>query len=319
MPSQHGYYQQLIYASLARGKYTIEGFQLLGQRLAAIARHAYLAHQIDAVEQVSQLMLALPIADQLEYVARYYQALCTWRRGDRDGARRSLERVVEEAPQQYRARALQIIGLTYQESGEVDAAFPFYVAAGRAAANCDLLALAESQEMIAVVRSIHGDHKQALADLERLFPLVRALGKYYPSSYYDLLNNLAVELGEVGRIAEAEAACAITLASPLAALHPNWSETRDELSAKRVSATPSVVAVNRSPEAAPAPHAGPERRPQPVARLALFSWPACKKTFLQRASNTIAVTAAIPGDEITRSILERVLISTGPRAPPARA
>jgi tetratricopeptide (TPR) repeat protein len=241
--NQQGYFQQLIYASLARSKYTIEGFRLLGEQLSTIARHAYLAKQMDAVEQVSQLMLALPLSDQLESVARYYEALCTWRRGDRDAARRSLERVAEESPQQYRARALQIIGLTYHECGDVDAACPFYVAAGRAAVNCDLLAAAESQEMIAVVRSTHGDHKQALADLENLFPLVRALGKYYPSSYYDLLNNLAVELGEVGRIAEAEAACAITLASPLAVLHPNWSETRDEIATKRQSATPSVVAV----------------------------------------------------------------------------
>jgi hypothetical protein len=122
--NQHGYHRQLIYASLARGKYTIEGFQLLGQQLAAIARHAYLARQMDAVERATQLMLALPISDQLESIARYYQSLCIRQQGDYDGARRLLERVVEETTPQYRARALQIIGATYHESGEPDLALP---------------------------------------------------------------------------------------------------------------------------------------------------------------------------------------------------
>lgn len=296
-------------------------------------------------------MLALPLSAQLESVARYYQALCTWRRGDRDGARRSLERVSEESPQQYRARALQIIGLTYHECADVDAALPFYVAAGKAAANCDLLAAAESQEMIAVVRSIHGDHEQALADLEKLFPLVRTLGKYHPSSYYVFLNNLAVELGEVGRIAEAEAACAITLASPLAALHLNWAETRNEIAAKRKTASPSVVAIHRvlegdrthdtdrareghrateadraneahraieaerATDAALATQAQSQRQPKPFSALA-FSSQASNKDFFQRSIIKFpARTTTAPNN--AASILDRVLICVGPRAPPS--
>jgi tetratricopeptide (TPR) repeat protein len=317
--NQHGYYRQLIHSSLARSIYTIEGFQGLGQQLLAVARHAWAAKHLNGVEQASRAMLALPIADQLEGIARYYQALCTWRRGHIDSARQSLERVVEEAPPQYRARALQIIGLTYHECGEVDAALPFYLAAAGGAANGALPTLIESQRLTAVVRSIHGDHKRALADLEGLFPLVRAIARYFPVLYYEFLNSLAVELGEAARIPEAEAALAIALASPFASAYPEWSETRDEIAAKRLSATPSVVAVNRAPEVGPAPHSEPERKQQPVTRLALSSWPARKKTFLQRASKTIAVTSAIPLDGITQSILHRVLICIGPRAPPAHS
>ena len=168
--AQHTYYQRLILASLTRSVYTTQGFQLLGRQLESIARHAYLARQMDAVEQASQIMLALPISGQLKTAARHYQALCTKRKGDFDGARRLLERVVEETNSQYRARALQVIGLTHHARGEADAALPFYIAAGKAAADCDSLTVAESQKMIAVVRSIRGDHKQALDDLERLFP-----------------------------------------------------------------------------------------------------------------------------------------------------
>ncbi|MEK6410860.1 MAG: tetratricopeptide repeat protein [Acidobacteriota bacterium] len=315
--SQYDYFQQLIYASLARNVY-VGRFQVLGRQLAAIARHAHLVRQMDAVEQASQVMLALPISSQLKGIARYYQALCIKHQGDFDGARRSLERAAEEATPQYRARALLTIGATYYESGELDAALPFYLAAGRGACERDLLTLVESQRMTAVVRSVHGDHRQALGDLERLFPLVRAIGKYYPAAYYDFLNSLAVELGEVGRIADAKAALSIALASPFARAYPEWSETRDEIAARRVSATPSVVAFNRAPEAAPSPQAAPERKPKPVSKLALLRWPACKKIFLQRALKTIAVTSAIPHAGITQSILDRVLICIGPRAPPAR-
>jgi tetratricopeptide (TPR) repeat protein len=314
--NQHGYYRQLIHASLARSIYTSEGFQVLAQQLVAVARHAWAAKHLNAVEQASQLMLALPLSTQLEGVARYYQALCTWRQGDIDSARQSLERVVEEAPQQYRARALQIIGLTYHECGEVDAALPFYMAAGRGAPNGDLRTLVESQRLTAVVRSIHGDHKQALADLERLFPPVRAIARYFPVLYYEFLNSLAVELGEAGRIPEAEAAVAIALASPFASAYPEWSETRDEIAARRVSATPSVVATNRVSEAASSPRPEPERKPKRVRNLAVI-WPVCKRSFLQRASKRIAVTSAIPHDGITQSILEQLARCIRSRAPPA--
>ena len=259
-------------------------------------------------------MLTLPLSDQLESVARYYEALCTWRRGDTDAARRSLERVIEESPQQYRARALQIIGLTYHECGDVDAAVPLYVAAGKAAANCDLLTAAYSQSMTAVVRSLHGDHQRALADLEKLFPVFREVCKYYPAPYYEFLNSLAVELGEVGRIAEAEAACAIALASPFAAVYPNWTETRDEIVAKRVCATPSVVAVQRVLKAAASPLANPQRKSKPVIWFGR-SFLADSRDFFQRSIIPISAIARI-ALKATR-ILDRVLACIGPRAPPS--
>lgn len=308
--SQHSYYHRLIQASLVRSALTSEG---LGSQLASVARHAYCAKQMDAVDQASRLMLAVPVSDQLKGVARYYQALCRWQRGEIHSPRQ-FEQAVAVTPPYFRARTLQAIGLVYHESGDVDAALPFYLAAAKAASNCDPLTLAVSHRMIAVVRSVCGDHKQALADLENLFPLVRSVGKCYPSSYYDYLNSLAVELAEVGRITEAEQACAIALASPFAGVHPNWTETRDEIAARRVAATPSVVAVHRAFEAARSSPAQPRRKPKPLGTLALI-WPRRKKTSVQRASG-IAAFATVPHDETTQAILDRVLICVGSRAPP---
>lgn len=306
--AQRSFHQRLIYFLLSRSLCSTEDFELLGRQLANIARHAYFAKQVEALDQASQIMLALPISAQLRSVAQHYQALCEKQKGDFESARKLLERVIEKAPPQYKARALQAIGATYHEQGKIEDALPFYAAAGKAAINCDPLTLAGSQGMIAVVRSIHGDHKQALDDLERLFPLVQAIGKQYPAFYYEYLNSLAVELGEVGRIDEAKAACAITLASPFSAVYQNWSETRDELEAKRTSATPSVVAVSAAPASAPLPK--PARNLKPAPALAIV----CLKRNIFFIQISIAITITV----ITRNILDRMRYCLHPRGPPVR-
>lgn len=324
---------------------------MLGEQLAIIARHAYLAKKMDAVEQASQLMLALPIADQLEGIAKYYQALCTWRRGDISDARRSLEGVAEESTPQYRARALQIIGLTHHDRGELDAALAFYIAAGKASLNCDFLTHVESHRMMAVIRSCHGDHSQALAHLEKLFPSVRAAAKASPVLYYDYLNSLAVELGEVGRLEEAQAALSVSLASPFAPAYQEWSETRDEIAAKRKAASRSVVAIHlvsednrtteddrthetdrareahrtteanrtheakRARDAALAKQAQSQRQPRRFCVLAFKSSPSNKDFFQRSIIKFPAKTTTAPNN--AASILDRVLICVGPRAPPS--
>jgi tetratricopeptide (TPR) repeat protein len=303
------YYQRLLYSLLARNLYTTESLQVLGRQLAEIARHAYFAQQMDAVEQASQVMLALPISRELKAVALYYQAICTWRRGHADKARQMLERVTEESTT-YRARAWLTIGATYFGQGKVDAALPFHLAAGRAARECDLLTLAESQRMIAVAHSIYGDHKQALDDLERLFPLVRAVGKHYPAIYYGYLNSLAVELGEVDRLDEAQAVCSVALASPFAAVYPEIAQTRAEIAAKRTATTPSIVAVSITPE--PTPQAQTAQQAKPVCTLA-FLWLARKNSVLQ---TSIAIASAIRLIESIQTVLNRVRFCIQPRSPP---
>jgi tetratricopeptide (TPR) repeat protein len=312
--NQHAYYRQLIQSLLVRSADAVEGLQVLGKQLETIAKQACLSKQMGAVEQACQLMLALPLSAQFESLAQYYQALCTWRRGDTQSARRSLEHLVEKAPPEYRARALQIIGLTYHETGDIDTALPFYVQAGKAAARGDFATLVESQRMTAVVRSINGDHKRALADLENLFSPVRAISRYFPVLYYELLNSLAVELCEVGRLAEAEAALSISLSSSFASAYPEWAETRDEILAKRTSATRSVVAIDR-PRELELPRPAVARRTSRAPRVTLR--PSVeKRNLLQRASSTNSSEVAISTVALAHFILERLLISTGPRAPP---
>ena len=314
---QPGYFQQLIHVLLARHVYTVEGFQYLGRQLVAITRQAYLGRQMDVVEQVSQIMLALPISDEFRNLALYYQAHGLSRQKDFSQARQLFETIAEKATPEYRASALQYIGATYFDNGQPDAALPFYLTAGKVAADCDLLTYIKSQKMTAVVRSLHGDHKQALALLENLFPLVRTIGKYYPAAYYDFLNSLAVELGEVGRLGEAKAACSIALASSFAPAYPEWAETRDELEAKRTSATPSIITFSQAPVATSAPNPEPKANVA-QAKAVAFIWLSGNQVF-QRAITLIAASMAIVSSEPTQRTLDRLGKSIRARAPPAHS
>jgi hypothetical protein len=170
---------------------------------------------------------------------------------------------------------------------------------------------------ISHVKSDTGDHKGALAILESISPLVQTVSRQNPLYFYFYHNELAVEFAELNRIAEAEAASAIALASPFASAYPEWAETRQELEAKRTSATPSIVAINRTPEAEPSSQVEPQRTPQRSRSLSP-KWLASEKTSVQRASITIVASAVVAHDGLTQSILDRVRISIRPRAPPAR-
>lgn len=312
--AQRSYYQRLIYFLLSRSIYTAEGIQLLGRQLADIARDADFARQIDAVEQASQIMLALPISGPLKSVAHHYQALCAKRKGDYDGARRLLERVAEKATPQYRARALQVIGSTYHEQGKIEMALPFYIAAGKAASDCDLSTLVESQRNIAIIHSIQGDHSRALLEIENLFPLVRLIAKRYPLLYYSFLNSLAVELGELGRINEAESACSIVLASPFAAIYTEIAQTRDELAAKRTAATPSIVAITVAPKLALPVQ--PSRKVRQSRSLAI-NWLARAKISFQRSRQLIVAVAATALIGTIQNFFDRLRHSINPRSPPS--
>ena len=258
----------------------------------------------------------LPTASARQ-VGQYYQALATRQNGRIDEALSLLETVADDAPLVYRARAIQALGAIYHRQGRHDEALRLYPEALRVASRDDgrdllttLLVLLE----ISCIKSEIGDHRGALADYQSLSPLVRIVARENPVYFYGYHNELAIEFGEFGRTAEAEAACAIALASPFAPAYPEWSATRDEIAAKRTAATPSIVAVNRTPETEPSPQVQPQRQTKPSKSLAL-SWLASDKTSFQRSINPIPAIATTALSAI--SIIDRVLICIAPRAPPA--
>ncbi|MGA9770163.1 MAG: hypothetical protein WBV94_14070 [Blastocatellia bacterium] len=66
--------------------------------------------------------------------------------------------------------------------------------------------------------------------MESLVPLIKHAS---PRLYYDFLNSYAVELGEVGRMDEAENASGLTIASPFAPYYPEWQATFSEIRSNR--------------------------------------------------------------------------------------
>jgi tetratricopeptide (TPR) repeat protein len=326
--------RQAVISQLAYTANSRHVFNGLAQRLVQLAEHSFGMRDMDSLREASLVLLNLP-TDEARKIGQYYQALAVRRSGKIDESLPLLESVADNAPLAYRARALQTLGAIHHAKGRIDEALRLYPDANRAASpknGRDLLTTLLVNLDISCIKSEMGDHRGALADYENLSPLVQIVARQNPLYFYLYHNELAIEFAELGRIAEAEAACAVALASPFAAAYPEWSDTRDEIAAKRQAASPSVVAIHQVPEvdrtreadritevhrateADRATKAEPQLKPKPVIKFA-FSFPASNKDFFQRSTITVPARAAIALNAV--SILDRVLICVGSRAPPS--
>jgi tetratricopeptide (TPR) repeat protein len=201
-------------------------------------------------------MLTLPLSRELESVAQYYRALSLNRggRGDITSAESLFEKAADSGSTLYKARAMAALGTNCLASGDANCAMSFYrevmaiLARDRVP---DPMTCYVATRMTAVIRGMNGDHRGALADLEKMFPLVRIASSQQPYAYYDYLNTLAVELCEAGRLEEARRASEIALASPFASAYPEWRETRGEIELKgRCSFRSTVAFTQRTPQSA---------------------------------------------------------------------
>jgi hypothetical protein len=314
--SRSGLLRHIVTRHFSLTVHSHELFVELTNALIHLAEQAYTRRDPDALEEISSVLMNLPI-DTARQVGLYYHALAVNRRGQRDEAETLLEMVVGDAPIAYRARAIQTLGTNLHDKGRLDEALTFQLQALRLAsdrnANGLQTTLLASLE-IATIKSLNEDHKGALAILESLSPLVRVVSRRNPLYFYFYHNELAVDFAELGRLSEAEAACAIALASPFAPAYPEWSETRDEIAAKRTSSTPSVIGVNRALTAQPSPKIEPQRLRRGSRRRFLGARLGSGKDSFQRS--TIPIPATITTPLSVMGIRDRVLICIGPRAPP---
>jgi len=228
---QEGFYQQFA-SKLARRINSRQVFENLAQRLIAIADRAYVIRRMEVVEQASRMLMNLPLPRHYESVCQYYIALCLGRQRKFADAGLLLEQIVEETPSQHRPKVIISLAGSYFDRGNFQSALPLYIEAGKASLDGnrpDICTAIHSQKMIAVLKSIDGNHQGALDDLEKLFPLAHSVSRSNGPLFCDFLNSYAVELTEVGRLPEALNVIRIVLASPFASAYPEWRETGEDI------------------------------------------------------------------------------------------
>ena len=241
-----GFYQQI--SQLAKEAHNRDALRTLGNDFIALTEHVYILRRMNTVEELVNLVQASPLPDDYKRTAEFYKAVCAGRKGETAKAVSLFEGAAENAPVQYRARALASLGtISLWNTADTGSAIKFFNEASYVAHKHagDLNTLVNTQRMIAVVKSMNGDHEAALADLESLFPMVRAAALRHPHTYYDYLNSLAVEMGETGRFEEALNASHIALSSPFGNSYFEWRETQADILMKARRSSRSVVAAGR--------------------------------------------------------------------------
>ncbi|MGH9822297.1 MAG: hypothetical protein ACREDR_03410 [Blastocatellia bacterium] len=213
------------------------------------------------IQPLAQAMLASSLQTGAENVFRFYIAQSLAFQGRHSEAEALLIAIEDKAPPSYRPRVLLSMAAVRQDLGDPQSAARLCREAVAATSSRDYLTLLQASRILAVARSMNGDNVSALAHLERLTPLARHIGNYYPADYLNHLNSLAVELGQAGRIDEARRASRIAVSSPLTAGYPEWLATSRELETlPRRAFVPFTIALG-APEPEQKPDLLPESSP----------------------------------------------------------
>jgi len=203
-----------------------ESFEQATRRLLRLCELAHGARDYVALDAISQALASIPFAPA-QNAATYYAAIIAKRDGDFDRAVDLLAPL--DAP-----RAVQTLATIHEAKGHHADAARLYVEALRTARAVDPLTVINATIQLSAIKSSAGDHHAALADLQAIAPLVRTFSRLHPHLFYQLHNELAVELAAVGQIDEARAAVAVAIASPIAEAYPEWRETAREVAPARV-------------------------------------------------------------------------------------
>jgi tetratricopeptide (TPR) repeat protein len=220
----------------------IKDIAYLTRGFIRLAEIAYGQRDLHVLANISAMLCGLP-GREAQSAGLYYQAILLRRARKYEASKRLLEHISASAPPVLKARALQTLGTVYEAQGEWDEAIGLYTEALRTARDVDGFTVFGAIGQLAVIKSITGDHKAALSDIQSLWPVVRSLSPHQPHVFFQFHNELAVELVAVGKIKEASAACRIAMASPIALAYPEWQETAAEIAEQQPSKAMVAVAL----------------------------------------------------------------------------
>jgi len=329
--------QYTILNRLARSRNSQQVLFVIAEKFISLAQQSYIERNLDSMEEASRVLMNLPLSEANQ-VGIYYHAISNYRKGHKGEAEAQIIKVADNASLAYKARAILTLGEFQRMERKFNEALELHLEAVRTAANeneQNLLTGLMANLNISYTFSDIGDHQGALTKLESLWPLVRFVAKKYPFYFYTYHNDLAVELAEVGRFDEAQAASNIALASPFAPAYPEWFETREEIAQKRDSRWSNLPAApepllaaesnsisNQDSYTAADAEIATEVKPQ--AEQALATKRRCIVAFhlhirnnsFQIPSVTIPTRALAVNPGSAQSILERLVESIRPRGPP---
>ena len=212
-------------------------------QLLRLAEIAYSRRDLLALEHISAQLLGLQ-DEHAQSAGLYYSAIVAKRSGQERRAISLLESISNDSS--IRARAIQTLGAIEFDSGRHDAALPLFIEAASQARGVDVATSLNALYQVSAIKSIAGDHRQALDDLLALWPVVRSVVKTHPHLYSNWHNDCAVELLELGRIEDARASLSVALASPVAKNYQEYKETRAEI--ERYERKRIIVAVRWLPK-----------------------------------------------------------------------
>ncbi|MGA9768265.1 MAG: hypothetical protein WBV94_04440 [Blastocatellia bacterium] len=242
-----------------------ELISVTGRQLSTVADRAYNLRDLDAVREASSLLLSLDSSRNSEFhqIGRYYQALMLYKLGIKDKAQAILESIAGSQIGTCRAKALASLAAFKFYSGDLNSSMYYRVQALHCATNIspDPFIVVEAKRAMAILKSLNGNHNEALSDLESVLLPAKDLSICHPALYFDCVNSYAVELNELGRVQEARHYSEIALASQYSMAYPEWRETGMEIARRGYRALRSIVTVAGMPA------------PEPENVVHLDAWP----------------------------------------------
>jgi tetratricopeptide (TPR) repeat protein len=213
-------------------------FVELGKRLTAAAETAQSMRQTEAVREYALILSNIPVKEY-QLIGQYYlgwYACCTG--GD---VPTSLFENIFDHSKTYKSKSLITLGALAGARGDFEGEMRYLKEAIRHSDFANSIRIVRG---VAMVKAKEGFHKSAVRSLESVLPVLRFAR---PEVYYNTLNSLAVEYGEIGRIEEAQNVCKIVLASPFTFAYPEWRETEQDLAIRGYKSRSSVPIIRKIP------------------------------------------------------------------------
>jgi tetratricopeptide (TPR) repeat protein len=217
---------------------SVSNLQQLGKRLVQEAELAQSFRNTESLEELAKVLSNFPIRNY-QTIGQYYLGWCGYRRGENTDS--IFEKVLEQSST-YRGKSFLSLAALATRRNEHTEAIRFYREAMKWDKSPSVIVTA--CRTIAVLKSIHGSHKQALKELEYLAPIARYAS---PKVYFDYLNSLAVEVCEANRVEEAQNISRVVLASPYVFAYPEWRETGNEIDVRGYKSRSSVRVIQKIP------------------------------------------------------------------------